>query len=67
MKTDDKVYLTIYGAFVLSMIIMLGMILFAVETQEESSCECIEWLNESQDIKCIVRKDERKPYQSGDR
>jgi hypothetical protein len=50
------------------MIIMLGMILFAVEKQEEEvGCECIEWLNENQDIKCIVRKDERRPYQSGDR
>ena len=67
MKTDDKIYLTIYGAFLLSMIIMLGMILFTYPEEEVTGCECIEWLNENQDIKCVVRRDTRKYYHSGDR
>lgn len=25
-----------------------------------SACECSEWLNQDQDIKCIVRRDTRK-------
>ena len=64
MKKEELLYLSVVICF-------FGVLALVAFYEPRVStpvpvCECREWLNKNQDIKCIVRRDTRKYGQSGE-